>query len=238
MLHVKSVGHKWKDIWSLAIWLCLVSAVLPIGYYPYQTSTTQDSDSCVLHASGFQLTLFRPNFEQHYYPDSLEVSPELPLHAGLICKSQQCDSPMLSFCLSASLNVFNSSVQKGVRKTPPHTISDSCKSYSLVEGSLINQCLTAEHFSSDRQNGWIIVLHCQTPVFLKVHKRPTDVTLARKKYKRFSACTGIALQAQQPPSFMLFCGESHQPQLYPLQVEILNYSQQVFFCHLVCCLSL
>lgn len=81
-VHVMSVGQRWKDIWSFAIWLYLV---LPTGHHLYQTSTYRRTPTAQLRAACHRFLVdfeLGPNFEQHCYPDSPKVSPELPVHAG------------------------------------------------------------------------------------------------------------------------------------------------------------
>lgn len=79
---VMSLGEKLRDTWSSAIWFWLVSAVLPVGYRLYQTATCCGigrATYCVPQVSN-RLSEFQLNFELHYHPCSLEVSPELLVH--------------------------------------------------------------------------------------------------------------------------------------------------------------
>lgn len=81
----------------------------------------------------------------------------------------------------------------------------------------------------------IIVLHCWTPVFLKIlsqnPQNPHRCHITCKeiiwKYpkmlvNKFSASTGIALWARRPPHFMFICRKSHN---FILLEEYLNGSQ-------------
>lgn len=135
---VMSAGPKWNHIWSCAIWLCPVLLCSPwaaiLIKHPHTAGLLQQ---CAMRHRFLAHFEFRPDFEQRNYPDSPEVSPELPVRTGSICKSQLCHSPRVSFCLSPGLKVFKSSVQRGLSNKPSCSISDSSK--PAAEGSLINQ---------------------------------------------------------------------------------------------------